>query len=507
MIKSITLNNFRSFVGKHTITFTEGINVILAKNGTGKTTILEAISLALFDDSTNTLKNSISVGHSSGSIAVHLDDIKVFRQFGETSAYEITSDGKWIAKGKEDCVRYLKQYLGVPADVVYLRQTQLASVLTLSPAIRKNFFDSLFGVEMYTNIKNLLREAKNILADQIHDLEIHKARLEGSIRPVGDISSLQQEHMRINEELAQHASIPQDAIKLAARKEQLIAYIANNKKRITNASPVSQEEYDRAVTVYPTIVIALEEEICPTCHSTTYDSEQLLIDKSRTETIISSPPIANVQANIDQATAELAKIIAALGDDYGKTEELQTRLVKLNYEIAHAIETDENNKEAKKVLKLLDSELTILTGKRDKAIKLQKAAAQLGGLVAEMYREEIAVEASTLLASVLPLHIEEWAADYSLKVSGLGFTSLSQAQRDITAMCLRLAIASYISPLSFIMIDEPFASLDANNVQASIEMVESVSFPQAIIVTHDESLHGNNIIHLIKDSKGHIQCI
>mgnify|MGYP000760429362 CR=1 FL=1 len=43
----LTLNNFKSY-GHEVIKFGDGITVIVGENGAGKSTILEAISFALF---------------------------------------------------------------------------------------------------------------------------------------------------------------------------------------------------------------------------------------------------------------------------------------------------------------------------------------------------------------------------------------------------------------------------------------------------------------------------
>ena len=47
----LKLNNFKSYKNQ-TINFDEGISVIVGENGAGKSTILEAISFALFKQHT-----------------------------------------------------------------------------------------------------------------------------------------------------------------------------------------------------------------------------------------------------------------------------------------------------------------------------------------------------------------------------------------------------------------------------------------------------------------------
>ena len=48
LIHSLTLENVKSFA-QGTVAFSPGTNAIVGHNGSGKTTILEAIGFALFD--------------------------------------------------------------------------------------------------------------------------------------------------------------------------------------------------------------------------------------------------------------------------------------------------------------------------------------------------------------------------------------------------------------------------------------------------------------------------
>ena len=48
LIKKVSLENYRSHSNK-TVEFTRGVNLILGKNGKGKSSILEAISSVMFN--------------------------------------------------------------------------------------------------------------------------------------------------------------------------------------------------------------------------------------------------------------------------------------------------------------------------------------------------------------------------------------------------------------------------------------------------------------------------
>jgi len=47
IIKSVTINNFRSYYGENTFEFSKGLTLIIGGNGDGKTTFFEALEWLL----------------------------------------------------------------------------------------------------------------------------------------------------------------------------------------------------------------------------------------------------------------------------------------------------------------------------------------------------------------------------------------------------------------------------------------------------------------------------
>ena len=58
LLRSITISNVRRFADNVKIDFGEGVTILLAPNGTGKTTVFEAVELAL-TGTVSRLKNSL----------------------------------------------------------------------------------------------------------------------------------------------------------------------------------------------------------------------------------------------------------------------------------------------------------------------------------------------------------------------------------------------------------------------------------------------------------------
>ena len=73
IIKKVQLENYRSH-SNITVDFTKGVNLILGKNGKGKTSILEAISIVMFNtkdrDGKKTGKKYIKFGEKSSKVEI-----------------------------------------------------------------------------------------------------------------------------------------------------------------------------------------------------------------------------------------------------------------------------------------------------------------------------------------------------------------------------------------------------------------------------------------------------
>jgi exonuclease SbcC len=72
---------------------------------------------------------------------------------------------------------------------------------------------------------------------------------------------------------------------------------------------------------------------------------------------------------------------------------------------------------------------------------------------------------------------------------------ISGGEEDVANLALRLAISQMIAdragqPLSLLVLDEPFGSLDEERRLAVVELLRSLAdrFPQVILITHVESV-------------------
>jgi DNA repair protein SbcC/Rad50 len=131
--------------------------------------------------------------------------------------------------------------------------------------------------------------------------------------------------------------------------------------------------------------------------------------------------------------------------------------------------------------------------------ELDRALTDLRNELNESLRPDLSDRASGFLSDLtagryLELELNE---DYSAMVLDDGDPQavISGGEEDVTNLALRLAISQMIAegagqPLSLLILDEIFGSLDENRRTAVIDLLRSLAdrFPQVILVTHIESV-------------------
>lgn len=201
-LHQLILDNFKSH--EHTvISFAPGTNAISGQNKAGKTTIVQAIGLALFDFCSGKQGDYIQEGASAASIMVELvsaaDDrrYEVTRRIGGKSKWEVRDPqtGLSAASGTVDVKDWLCEHLGVPAGTdlpllfegaVGVPQGEMTSAYTQSPSMRQAHFNGLLRVEEYRSAFDKMLPALTLVQSNIQDLDVNIGRLEGETKALPD---------------------------------------------------------------------------------------------------------------------------------------------------------------------------------------------------------------------------------------------------------------------------------------------------------------------------------
>ena len=184
----LKLNNFKSHENT-VIKFEKGISVIVGENGAGKSTILEAISFALFKQHTGKKIDDL-VRNNAQSMSVELEFNSNGRQYKiirekksnlKSSIYKKTStDGDYVhvCTGDKEVANEIRQILDIDSDLflnaIYIRQGEIAELVDKTSAEKKLLIGKLLGID------SLEKSWKNLLP-LINDYDNQLSELKGKL--------------------------------------------------------------------------------------------------------------------------------------------------------------------------------------------------------------------------------------------------------------------------------------------------------------------------------------
>ena len=197
LIHSLTLENVKSYT-RATVEFSPGTNAVTGSNGSGKTTILEAIGFALFDHRPGKLSEFVREDQELASVTVDFRsdyderDYQVVRRCGRSNVYRILDPelALKICEGRADVIQFLRQHLGIDPDTdpgelfrnaVGVPQGSFTASFLATLSVRKAVFDPLLKVAEYRRAFERLREPLNLLTQRQNDQSDIINRLEGEL--------------------------------------------------------------------------------------------------------------------------------------------------------------------------------------------------------------------------------------------------------------------------------------------------------------------------------------
>lgn len=178
-LRSLRLQNFRQHVATE-IHFEPGITGIIGPNGSGKTSILEAVAFALYAVGRTTRDQMLSlhpVGRGVMRVILEFDlgshHYRVVR--GRTTA-ELYLDGDPtpIANSSGGVTESLQRIMGMSKDeffkTYFTSQKELAAMAAMPPADRGRFLSKVLGYEKLRTAQDLVSTRKNALAAEVMGL-------------------------------------------------------------------------------------------------------------------------------------------------------------------------------------------------------------------------------------------------------------------------------------------------------------------------------------------------
>ena len=222
-INSVHLKNYRKHEDER-VEFTDGINLLIGKNGSGKSSILEAIGLAMFGANTRTgkLQDSVTLGKKRGSIEIEFEgnDGIVYvlkRGIGSTSTAELYEKDNPVnsTSGIKEIGEKVGVLCGIESENIYdnvvtAGQNQIVGIFTKNTvAARKGqrpeieeVFNKIFDTEIYREIYS--KFSQKSLERYRHGVEKLSGEKELVKENMGDIEEIKAGIAAIEAIISQH---------------------------------------------------------------------------------------------------------------------------------------------------------------------------------------------------------------------------------------------------------------------------------------------------------------
>ena len=572
-IKNLTVKNFMS-VGNATqgidfdrkdLTLVLGENLDLggdgSRNGTGKTTIINALSYALYGQALSNIRKDNLVNKTNGkNMLVSLDfsvngtDYKIERGrkpnilkfYVNSQEQEITDEAQGDSRETQDSI---ENTLGLSHDMfkhIMALNTYTEPFLSLKANDQRTIIEQLLGITMLSEradrIKELNRNTKEDITKEefrIRAVQEANKRIEEQIDALKRrqgmwVTKHEEETEKLQTALASLQEIDIEA-EIAAHKEH--SAWDQRRKDINEISgaisraKIDQGREDKAIVKLEAEIASLESHTCHTCGQEFHDSkhEQVLAGKQK--------DLATARESSQEHTqllSELQIALEALGDlgrppkmFYDKEsdaiqhranlENLQKQLDAKVIEVDPYVEQIEDMKnqalqevnydtlnELTRLQEHQDFLLKLLTSK-DSFIRKKIIEQNLSYLNARLthYLDRIGLPHTVVFQNDLTVSIEELGRE-------LDFDNLSRGERNRLILSMSWAFRdvfeSLYQPINVLFIDEMIDNgLDTQGVESALGLLKQMSrerHKSIWLVSHRDELAGRveNILKVVKEN-------
>lgn len=283
-ILDISFRNFNSY-GNNTQTLTfnqsEGeLNVLLGENGTGKTTIAEIITFALYgkvdgkkmSDLPNRINKELWV---QINIVCNRKKITIIRGISP-AIFDVFIDGvPYDQAGKGNVQDYLEtEFYDIPfqvfRNIIVLSIEDFKSFLTMSPGDKRNIIDRLFGFSIINQMKDSVRNERKQIKQSIRTYDDELNIISQAISSI-DSKLLLLEAEQLKDSKGKIKELKAQAISLSADKKTAEASLAKVKTKEAelnsrlNEVSVELNTLNQNISQDQRTVNLYEKDCCPTC--------------------------------------------------------------------------------------------------------------------------------------------------------------------------------------------------------------------------------------------------
>jgi len=574
-IKDLTVKNFMS-VGNQTqaVDFNkEKLTLVLgenldqggddsgSRNGTGKTTIINALSYALYGQALTNIKrnNLINKTNSKGMlVTLHFEKAgvdyriergrspNVFKFFVDEQEQEMTDESQGDSRKTQDFVNDL---LGMSHDMfkhIVALNTYSEPFLSMRQNDQRAIIEQLLGItilsEKAENLKDQVKQSKDAIQEEtarINAIQTANEKIQSTIDNLKGTqrawvskqhrdcekleASIQElEHLDIDSELLAHD-------KLANWSEMNNAITVLNKEKSTLDSALIQA--DKRVKKIEKDVLELEDATCYTCGQAIHEDkkQEILSEKAK-----ELEDAVAYQAEVDAKLSEVLKGLADLGDLDAKpvtyydtvkeayehrnnVDNLRQMLIsKKQEQDPYQSQIDELNQEA---IQAVDwSTVNELTNVKEHQEFLLKLLTNKDSFIRKKIIDQNLAYLNNRLSYYLDRlglpHQVQFQNDLSVEITQLGqdldFDNLSRGERNRLILGLSFAFRdvweSLYQNINLLFIDELIDSgMDTAGVENSLSVLKKIGRERdknIFLISHKDELVGrvNHILKVVKEN-------
>lgn len=497
IIKELHLTNFTTHKNK-SFYFSRGINSIVARNGRGKSSIINALGIALFNHNVANLKQLVSYGETTAEIKVLFlvaeREYTIVRKFGKTSATELLYDDVRI-DGNVHVYEFLQTALdnmaGLYKTILYISSNNLTYPFLLEASKRKPLFDSIFGVDKYHLWWYDLRNSVRFIVDSINSLDNRISFESGRLNSIDHNRSKKDELEEKRNNLILQQTLYEENKTIIDKRNNLLSKIISLKKQ--------EEDFSDKLIFKKEKRASVESDVCFTCGTLLHeDRKKSLLDLLDLEIAGLENSLTDLKKELAEYTLELKHLKALNFPDLSKD------IAKLEGMLDSITESISDSDAVLKTLSELNVEKSKLSKKLEKLNDIRAKIKLMPELLIPRLMTRISRVATSKLSGFMDTNVEVHMSDtYELRITTdngvLQFEQLSDGQKVLTAIATRLAIIECVAASSSIVfLDEPTINLDLEHRELLARGIKDTGFNQMFIVTHDDSFNPyvDNIILL-----------
>jgi DNA repair exonuclease SbcCD ATPase subunit len=484
--------------------FLPGINAIVGPGGCGKTSIMEAIGWTVFGtlpgkkvDFVPLTFPEVMITNSSIELSAMIDYklVEICKHIaGFASLYlndRMVAEGEMaVRETVADLVGYKRLDI-LFSGLIGITQGSLDGIFSRSTSERVKVFSKILNIDKYKLFSDWLLESHRSLNMDVATL---KGRLDQLVSEKGKSNEIKSKRLDFQTELDDLHFKIEDETRANNRLKESLKRISEYELEIKTF----KDEIDRLtresgdIDVIERDIRLARDLVCPSCGGLlgVRKKEKLLSALRVREALFykNDKRIAELAGMIDVDNVALSSLVGD-GLTWVRHSESDVRLrVLLNKqsELRGKLEVLTSTASgADDEIKYTQAELSSKEGGLAKIDVIRAAARKLPALIAVDTTQTVSELATEFVKLIYLDWSIVWNEDFSIAVNvgemELSFSQLSKSQKSIAALSVVLALAKLVSPVDFILLDEPFANMDA----AVAGAIRSTGwFEQVILTTH-----------------------